>query len=92
MALSALPLVRRERRVVTPELEAQLRLLDVQRRRSVARCYRPSKPRTTAPAHANAAPVVTHRRALAALRDVERDIRGTLGPRGGNPRRRQAAG
>jgi N-acetylglucosaminyl-diphospho-decaprenol L-rhamnosyltransferase len=59
MALSGLPWVLRERRVVTPELEAQLRLLDVQRMRSVARCYRPSKPGTTAPARADAAPVVT---------------------------------
>jgi hypothetical protein len=59
MALSGLPWVLRERRVVTPELEAQLRLLDVQRMRSVARCYRPPNPGTTAPARADAAPVVT---------------------------------
>jgi hypothetical protein len=32
-----------------------------------------------------------HRRALVVLRDVERDIRSTLGPRGGDPERRQAA-
>jgi GT2 family glycosyltransferase len=41
MALAGLPWVMRERRVVTPELEAQLRVLDRQRMRSVARCYRP---------------------------------------------------
>jgi GT2 family glycosyltransferase len=41
MALSGVPWVLRERRVVTPELEAQLRLLDRQKRRSVARSYRP---------------------------------------------------
>lgn len=41
MALRGLPWVLRERAVVTPELEAQLRLLDDQRFRSAARRYRP---------------------------------------------------
>lgn len=41
MALAGLPWVVRERRAVSPELEEQLRLLDRQRRFSVARRYRP---------------------------------------------------